>query len=406
MRTHPNWNAFAAYTDVRGSLHDSHRLSNVHSQIRRIGWTPNDQELFARWFYPDALQYSYDHLAFLRDNVAPFSQNPVATLAASFPAFATDRNLPYLLLSVGIVLLGIRLDTEMRWLLALGSPLLIAVVVNAVLTVVYKDPSYVQSCTLAAGVLLTAPRVASKSERRLQPGKPGRPGTIARYLVAGAGWACVVAGAGMLGHVVLSTSSANGLRRTEYANIREGLLNLERDGVIPAHALVISPAHGLPYDWSNPFSLDRPEPAYLDTGWITFSPSYLAALEAFGIQSLPDALLRARRRFSDEPAGLHTILKPVLRRALPGGGRIRSDLRRAQSVRVGRLRRHPTLQGANLGLSQTGGRRRLTTRAARASPAGVGIMDEQTTQSAQVFLACWSPTAGGCVARLSLAYAC
>jgi hypothetical protein len=54
----------------------------------------------------------------------------------------------------------------------------------------------------------------------------------------------------------------------------------------------VSPAHGLPYEWSYPFTLDRPSPAYLDTGWLTFSPTYYKILAHFGIASLPLALLQ------------------------------------------------------------------------------------------------------------------
>ena len=97
-------------------------------------------------------------------------------------------------------------------------------------------------------------------------------------------------GAVLLFTTLLSTSRTNALHREEYSTIRRDLAALQQDGRLPQGALIVSPAHGLPYEWSNPFELDRPVPAYLDTGWITFSPSYMATLAAFNVTSLPDAL--------------------------------------------------------------------------------------------------------------------
>ncbi len=104
-------------------------------------------------------------------------------------------------------------------------------------------------------------------------------------------------GAVLLIGSVFGVSQANALQAQDYARIRSDLQAMVRDGILPERALIISPAHGLPYEWSNPFELDRPSPAYLDTGWITFSPSYLKTLTAFDVGSSPESLLDSDRAF-------------------------------------------------------------------------------------------------------------
>jgi hypothetical protein len=290
-RERPDWNAFYAYTQVREQIHDTHRLFNVHGQIRRIGWTPNDQELFARWHFPDRELYSYEHLRYLEDHVSPYSQNYAATLAAWLPGIVGGRNTPYIVLMIGIIICMSGQGLGIRRYLALLGPLPIALAVNAVLAITYKNPDYVQACTLAAGLLLAAPLVGSELEQHLAPAKTGRPRSPAQHLLAVAGLVVLAAGAALALGILLTSARTNAQQREAYSRIRSELQSLERDGILPSNALIISPAHGLPYDWSNPFELDRPVPAYLDTGWITFSPPYAAALNVFDIDSLPDAIV-------------------------------------------------------------------------------------------------------------------
>ena len=86
------------------------------------------------------------------------------------------------------------------------------------------------------------------------------------------------------------TSRININKQSAYQQILTDLKELQTTGIIPQNSLIISPAHGLPLDWSNPFVLTFPPVPYFDTGWITFSPAYEQVLREFGIQYLPDAL--------------------------------------------------------------------------------------------------------------------
>jgi hypothetical protein len=90
---------------------------------------------------------------------------------------------------------------------------------------------------------------------------------------------------------MLQTSNRNLARLRDYGQVRNDLVNLRESGLLGEHPLIVSPAHGLPYEWSYPLRIDLPVPAYLDTGWITFSPNYTRVLEDYDIDSLPISLL-------------------------------------------------------------------------------------------------------------------
>ncbi|OHB67776.1 MAG: hypothetical protein A2Y76_06170 [Planctomycetes bacterium RBG_13_60_9] len=103
--------------------------------------------------------------------------------------------------------------------------------------------------------------------------------------------AATIAGVGLQGNLLWRASQDNVSRQADYHRIRSALEQLQDEGRVAENALIVSPAHGLPYEWANPLRLDLPSPAYLDMGWSTFSPSYYRALASNGIASLPDALL-------------------------------------------------------------------------------------------------------------------
>ena len=167
VRTRPDWNAFFAYTQVRQTIHDSHRLFNVHGQIRRVGWTPNDQELFARWFFPDADLYSYDHLQYLEQHVSPYSQDLGTTLTAWLPGIMGGRNTPYVALIIGAVIFSGGAGLKVRKYLALVVALLMVLALNAGFAIAYKNPDYVQAASLAGCLIVSALVLCAEFDRRL-----------------------------------------------------------------------------------------------------------------------------------------------------------------------------------------------------------------------------------------------
>ena len=100
----------------------------------------------------------------------------------------------------------------------------------------------------------------------------------------------VLAALGMIIGQSIINSGINVNRRAEYRRILADISRLQAEGRLAADAIIISPAHGLPWEWSNPLILEFPKIPFLDTGWITFSPSYEQALRQYDIEPLPEAL--------------------------------------------------------------------------------------------------------------------
>ena len=293
VRAAPDWNAFYAYTRVAQSLHDSHRLNNVHAQIRRIGWTPNDQELFARWFYPDQSLYSVERLRYLVDKVAPTTQDAWGSVLGFLITVASVQFVSYSLWMIAMVLHMFAEGTSRRLFAAVTSAWMMALAENLGLSLLYKDPSYVLASTLAGSLALGPVFLALSSESRGHRPEPNDGRSSWRRRVRATAWTLVLVGAGILIGRFLESSESNISRQANYGRVRSDLQELQRRGALEQDALIVSPAHGLPYEWSYPFTLDLPAPAYLDTGWITFAPSYTRVLSDHGIGSLQDALVRA-----------------------------------------------------------------------------------------------------------------
>ena len=88
----------------------------------------------------------------------------------------------------------------------------------------------------------------------------------------------------------IETTRINIKKQAAYQNILVDLQDLQDSGKISQKALIISPAYGFPFEWSNPLTLNYPKIQFLEMGWLTFSPAYEQVLHAFDAQSMPEAL--------------------------------------------------------------------------------------------------------------------
>lgn len=284
VRAFPDWNAYYRYNATRELLHDTHRLENAGDQIHRIGWSGNDQELFARWFFPDPGLYSLDHIQYLVDRL-PASAQDVPGLLSAF--FATLLELPAVVcfvLMLAVLLWGLSLRRPPSDIAAACVMWGIAILENLVLAWAYKDPDYLLLSTLVGSTVLGLIMLGVPSQTLPGAARSPRAFFGASILALGAGIALVA-------YHSIGLSQDNAKKELTYRQAVSDLSQLRTSGQIADDALIISPAHGLPLEWSNPLTLDLPPVAYYDTGWITFSPSYERVLEAFRIQSLPDALV-------------------------------------------------------------------------------------------------------------------
>lgn len=323
VRAHPDWNAYYFYNKAAQQLQDAHRLENVGRQIRQIGWSGNDQELFARYFFPDAGIYSIDRIRYLIDHVPGTGQDPAASAMVFLKSLANLAALSSLVLIVSIGLWtqaspGTRTAT---WIVLTTG--LICVSENYVLVWAYKDPKYVLFSLLGIAAMLGVVVLNwSYTDTSAVPGSRGsrfaRIFTLAFLLTAALATALSL-------RESMATSRLNGLKVALYHAILTDIQDLQMRGKILQGALIVSPAHGLPWEWADPLVLDLPQFAYFDTGWITFSPAYEQILQAYGIRSLPDALYEQNniylmtrsaftpflRRYYEEHEGIRVGFRPI-----------------------------------------------------------------------------------------------
>ncbi len=289
VRAHPEWNTYYFYNQIAQMVQDSHRLENMHLEIRRIGWTGNDQELFARSFFPDPGIYSVDHLRYLVDHVSGIGQDPLLYAVAVFARLANEAVVAFLLLFLATFMWAVASEAPIGTKIAIPLALGVFLCETFGLTWIYKDPQYVLLASLANTVILCILILAWRPGEGKAASGPRNLKGLPRIAMAMSG---LVAITGLIASTILAiqTSNANLGRQREYAKILVDLARLEAGGQLPNDAVIISPAYGIPVDWSNPFILDFPQIPYLDTGWSTFSPPYEQALRNFGIASLPQAL--------------------------------------------------------------------------------------------------------------------
>ena len=298
VRSFPQWNAFYAYDQVREDLHDAHRLVNLHNQIRHIGWTPNDQELFAHWFFPDADTYSFEHIKYLVQNTSGTSQDLGGTVTSFLETLVVFPNVAYLILMAAIAAwtIGDSGGFAKNWTILM--PWLAAFAANLLLIWAYKDPAYVSASTLAGSAAWSVSLLAVRTDRiPTGVGSAPPPRSGYRRLALAGSLFLIALGTFLLLGEALQVSRSNVAKQAAYATILSDISRLQATGAMEADALIVSPAHGLPYEWSYPFTTSLPAVSYFDTGWITFSPTYDRILQDFGVTSLPEALYQDSRLY-------------------------------------------------------------------------------------------------------------
>ena len=190
------------------------------------------------------------------------------------------------MLGMGLWAIAERQSRRLRWsvLLVWGA----AVGSNLILAWAYKDPDYVLVSALAGGLAFAAVLIAMVIDDAANAPHPAS--GSGRITVRTASLLVLAVSVAMLLGQLGAASNVNTGKQVAYDGMLQDLERLRSEGNIATDALIIAPAHGLPFEWSNPFVLSRPAVSYFDTGWLTFSPTYNRVLRDFGIDSLPQAL--------------------------------------------------------------------------------------------------------------------
>jgi len=309
LRQFPDWYFYNTYTLTRAMLHDTPRLVNAGGSIRDIHWTTNDLNMFARWFFPDPNVYSLQNLRYLVEHVSDKRPTFLTRLLSLPSDFLDEPILPYtllLLLSwIGMLFYGFG---PKKVLISSGLFFLVALAINIYLLWTQKMAGYVLLASLESSLIfmlfigygsalnvaqfITLPGTGSRTIEK--PEVPHPPSKISSRLGFSASILLLLIVIGVVVQQSIETTSTNIKREAIYHRIVSdiGLLHLEDTG---QKALIISPAFGIPWEWSNPMFIDFPDaPHYMVMDWDTFSPAYYSVLREYQVESLPAGLYEGK----------------------------------------------------------------------------------------------------------------
>jgi hypothetical protein len=288
VRFHSDWNLYYFYNKTAQQLQDAHRLDNAGMAIKHISWTKNDQEMFARSFFPDAGIYSVERIQYLIRHVAGSGANPLDSGRALLQRLVSPAGLPAALMVLAVWLLVFARRLSPLKMLAVSAVVAVSLAENLFLVWAYKNPDYSLFTSLACTAMLDMLLIIwPDADSSLTP--VGQATEHARlYDWAGALFVVVAVAFGAYRALVVSNDNLN--KQRAYHQIIADIQQLQSDGILPPDAIIYSPSSGIPWEWSNPLALEFPPIPFMDTGWITFSPYYEHTLDGLGLRPFPAAL--------------------------------------------------------------------------------------------------------------------
>ncbi len=300
----PDWAAFNTYNLTRSMLHDTPRLANMGGTIREVGWSENDLVMFTHWFFPDPAVYSLQNLEYLVAHVPDTRPSLPGIAATFFHQLLSLASIPYLL---AILLTWLAGFYSIRWK-RVAPPLFVLLILFTLLSLylswTQKLPYRVLLPLLGCiAIFEFFVFIAPAREQDIANAGSTASGPLASLRTIGIGLSLAAA----LGIVLLQaadTSRSNTVKQSAYRGILSDLQTLRNDGKIQADALILSPAVGIPLEWSNPMVLDFPAIRFMSMGWLTYSPPYQAVLRQYGVASLPAGLYQNDRVYLMERSNI------------------------------------------------------------------------------------------------------
>jgi hypothetical protein len=329
LHQYRDWYFFNAYSLTRTMVQDTPRLVNAAGSLGAIHWTANDLNMFARWFFPDPNVYSLQNLRYLVEHVSDKRPTFLRRLFLLPLHFLNETILPYTLLLLltwtSALFHGF---TQKKGWISSCSLFLVTLAINIYLLWTQKLADYVFLASMDSCVIFTlfigywsalnaAQRVPAPETSNFVSPKSEVPSVFRNRFKD------ILYELGLYANILLllivtwivvqesiKTTTTNIRREAVYHSILSDirLLHLEDTG---QKSLIITPAFGIPWEWSNPLFVDFPHtPHYLVMDWNTFSPAYDSVLRAYQVGSLPAGLYEGKNIYlmTDETT-MNGILK-------------------------------------------------------------------------------------------------
>ena len=287
---YPAWYAYYRYDDARSLVFDTPRahIENIGDVLPDVGWTRNDYTLFINWYFPDREVSSLSKLRYLVDHVSDSEHSLNNAIQAYFRyhhIFNARDAYPYFLVMAATWALALlhpplRRSIPALTVLLAGSLVLILYLVwkkNVPLHVWYSVLATIGIfglCILAWNANTTGPGTLT--------GRKVSSGVFPWLFLVMTSVAFILALSW-----TSATSKENVAKQSAYQQMLSDLDSLQAEGRIAPNALIVSPAAGIPIEWSDPLFLSWPHIQYFQMEWLTFSPAYEDVLRQHGARSLP-----------------------------------------------------------------------------------------------------------------------
>ena len=291
LNSFPDWYSYNTYTMTRSMVLDTPRLNNIDGAIGKVGWSANDLNMFVRWFFPDQTTYSLENLQILINHVSDKQKNFFGWILSFPDRLSSLTVLPYTLMLVSL------------WLcILLNGPRPGKLLISSILTVLFlafiiiylqwtqKAPDRILLFSLSAGIMFSLNNWYWANEDQINISFMRSTDDIFSRLGFLSMFISLLVMICVVFQQSIQTTQINVGRQRAYENMLADMKNLQLRGDIAPKALIVSPAYGIPWEWSNPLFLEFPSMQYLVTNWGTFSPAYYKALDEFQIHSLVSSL--------------------------------------------------------------------------------------------------------------------
>ena len=290
VEAHPDWNSYYIYNHARSMIQDTPRahIENIRDALPDVGWTGNDYTLFLNWFFPDQKVYSLSQLQYLVNHVSDNESSINDAIMSYFHfhhIFNARDTFPYLLVIAATWILALIHPPLRRALPALAMLLVSSLIL--ILYLVWKEnlPLHVWYSFLAT-IGIFGLCILSWHVNAAQPTSH-----VGRKILSFVVPVVVLFMTSVALILVLYWASIetreNISKQSAYQQMLAELDSLQAKGKITSNALIISPAVGIPIEWSNPLFLNLPHIQYFQMEWLTFSPVYDKVLQDYAVQSLP-----------------------------------------------------------------------------------------------------------------------
>jgi len=286
----PSWNTFYSYNYAHAQLINTPHFENSKGIVASVGWTQNDYDLMYSWFFPDGATFSPEKMLSLVNDSSGFAGSGSVIQEFQTRIF-TLTVFPYLLL-LGLGALTVIYSTrDQKALLTLLIVFFTPILILFILAFTQKVVNYVTIPLLMGSICLEFLLCGFFSKQDKEPNPVLIQSSLERIILMITILITFLVGAGANTYSLFQSSKNNLNHQIAYEQILTQLDKLQSTDDFKKDAQIFDlSGSGIPWEWSNPWTLQFPKLPIQIMGWLTFSPPFNKSVSQLGVSLLPDAL--------------------------------------------------------------------------------------------------------------------